>query len=243
MSKNKIVALIAAAMLTLTASSAFAAYTNDNELVRVVFSTGAGATTTVVNDLGSISSFLATTGSNTLAGTAFSYSTLGATANASNTYEVFFAKNNKITGTTYDMYVASNAAPTTGNRKFTTFNGSVVGFDNLYTAPNTTGTLSDYQNKFGNTGTLNGTFSTVQEFSLATVAALNLYEFSNAVSNTFPVTTGTNVNSNLTILTNADGSVTFQNNAAAAPTPIPPAFFLMGSGLLGMVGLRRKSKA
>ena len=37
------------------------------------------------------------------------------------------------------------------------------------------------------------------------------------------------------IITNTDGSTT-----VATPTPIPAAFYLMGSGLMGLVGLRRK---
>ena len=50
-------------------------------------------------------------------------------------------------------------------------------------------------------------------------------------------TNGTN--ENLVIQTNADGTTTINPNA----TPIPPAFFLMGSGLLGMFGLGRKKRA
>jgi hypothetical protein len=244
MSKKNLAALFAAAVMTLSATSAFAAFAQDNELVRVVFSTGAGATTTVVNDLGSLPTILATTGKVDVAGTGFSYSTLGASANASNTYEVFFAKNNKITGTTYDMWVAAPSAPSIGQRKFTNFNSGVIGFNNLYTAAglvNTTGTLAEYQGKFGNAGTLAATFNTVQEYSLATVAALNLYQFSSTSNLSYPAMTGTNANVDFTILTNADGSVSFQGAAAPANTPIPPAFLLMGSGLLGMVGLRRKS--
>lgn len=42
-----------------------------------------------------------------------------------------------------------------------------------------------------------------------------------------------------TITTNANGSTIIDT----ANTPIPPAIFLMGSGLLGMFGLRRKAKA
>jgi hypothetical protein len=245
MSKKNLAALFAAAVMTLSATSAFASFALDNELVRVVYSTGAGATTTVVNDLGSISSILATSGKVDVAGTGFAYSTLGASANASNTYEAFFAKNNNATGTgTFDMWVAASSAPTTNNRKFATFNSSVIGFNSIYAVTglaNTTGTLSDYQSKFGVAGTLNNTFPTVQEYSLATVAALNLYKFSATNASTFPVTVGTNANVDFTILTNADGSVSFQGAAAPANTPIPPAFLLMGSGLLGMVGLRRKS--
>ena len=39
----------------------------------------------------------------------------------------------------------------------------------------------------------------------------------------------------------ANGSVNGVNHAfLLTPTPIPPAFFLMGSGLIGLVGFRRK---
>jgi FtsH-binding integral membrane protein len=40
-----------------------------------------------------------------------------------------------------------------------------------------------------------------------------------------------------TITTSYNGT-----SVVTAATPIPPAFFLMGSGLLGMFGLRRKNK-
>jgi hypothetical protein len=40
----------------------------------------------------------------------------------------------------------------------------------------------------------------------------------------------------LNIYTLADGST----QVASSAVPIPPAFFLMGSGLLGMIGLRRR---
>jgi len=242
MSKKNLAALFAAAVMTLSTTSAFAAFATDNELVRVVYSTGAGATTTVVNDLGSISSILATTGTVNVTGTAFSYSTLGSTAYAGNTYEVFFAKNNKVTGTTYDMWVAATYAPTNGARHFAIFNAMVTGFNNLYAGAgpvNTTGTIADYQGKFGTAGTLGGTFKTPQEYLLATVPVLNLYNFSATSLANYPAIVGTNANVDFTILTNYDGSVSFQG--AAAPTPIPPAFLLMGSGLLGMVGLRRTS--
>ena len=241
MSKKKLAALIAAALMTLSASSAFAAFSSaDNELFRVVFSTDAAATTTVVQDLGALSSLVGT--SQTLAGTAFSYGTLGSTANAGNTYEIFFAKNNKVTGTTYDVYAASAAAPTSGNRTYANTNSSITGFYNIYAgqAASTTGAISDYTTKLEKSGlgNLAGFLTTGQvEYSLASVAALNLYKFSATSNATFPVTTGTNVDANFSILTNSNGSVSLQETAT---TPIPPSFLLMGSGLLGMVGLRRK---
>ncbi len=42
------------------------------------------------------------------------------------------------------------------------------------------------------------------------------------------------------IRTNADGSTTL---SSLAPTPIPAAIYLFGSGLVGLVGMRRKMSA
>jgi hypothetical protein len=46
----------------------------------------------------------------------------------------------------------------------------------------------------------------------------------------------------VTLRTMTDGSTLINPNAAPA-VPVPPAFFLMGSGLLGMFGVRRKMNA
>jgi len=45
----------------------------------------------------------------------------------------------------------------------------------------------------------------------------------------------------MVIRTMADGS-TIINPEAAAPVPIPAAAYLLGSGLLGLVGIRRKAR-
>lgn len=220
---NKVVSLVFATVLAVClVGNAFGAVgwtDSDSELFRVVYSTGSGATTTIVNDLGSIGSF-ATMSDHVMPGTAFSYSQLGASANADNTYAVYFAKDNKIHSTTYDAWAASAGPLVCQNRKFTTLNGSVVDFRAFYGGqdPNTTGTLAQYQNKFGNVGNLNLFILKGQvEYPLASLAALKLYKFSAAISNTFPSTDG--VDTGIVIVTNADGSTTINPGTTGPDAP------------------------
>jgi len=44
----------------------------------------------------------------------------------------------------------------------------------------------------------------------------------------------------LTVDMNSDG--TFTENVAASPTPVPAAVYLLGSGLMGLVGIRRRKR-
>ena len=79
------------------------------------------------------------------------------------------------------------------------------------------------------------------EANLAALASggsvsMELYEFQLTGSGRSATVTTTDF---MKITTNADGTTTVGTSA----TPIPPAFFLMGSGLLGMFGLRRKQRA
>jgi hypothetical protein len=207
------------------AGNALGFWAHENTLFRVVRSDAPGATTTVVNDLGPVGS-LSQLHNSTIAGTAFDYATLGAAANAGNTLVTYFAKNNNATGSgTVDMWVAASTTPTTNNRRYSNFNSGVTGFANIYLGSgvaNTTGTLADYQLKFGVAGTLGGTFSTVQEYSLASAATLRLYKFSAPAANavTFPVTIGTDTG--VVIVTNADGSTTINPGATTPDPPLNP---------------------
>lgn len=66
----------------------------------------------------------------------------------------------------------------------------------------------------------------------ATSVTQNLYHFTSAnVAGSVADFNG------VTITTSADGSST------VTATPIPAAFYLMGSGLMGLVGLRRRKNA
>jgi hypothetical protein len=245
---KKIATFAVAALLTLSTTSAFAAMTQDSELFRVIFSKDAGATTTIISDLGSISSILGKTGTSTLAGTSFSYSTLGATANSSNTFAVYFAKDNAVTTAgQYSVWLAAASAPTSGNRKYAALNSSIIGFANAFSATvgsPVNGTYAQYNTSFGTNGLFAnflGTTAAPVEISLASAATLNLYKFTATSATTFPITTGVNALSGLTLTTLADGS-TQVNGPAGSPVPLPAAFYLMGSGLLGLVGMRRRNK-
>ena len=47
----------------------------------------------------------------------------------------------------------------------------------------------------------------------------------------------------LDLTTNTDGTTTVNYVAPTAATPIPAAAWLLGSGLMGLFGMRRKMKA
>jgi hypothetical protein len=245
MLKKKIVMLIAAAMMTLSASSAFAAFA-DMELIRVVYERTTG-TTEQVTDLGTISSNL--TGTHTYAG-----ATLTAN-NSANLFATYFAVN-KNTG---DMWVSGSSDTTiapvaVGTPGFTSFKNGVGGVyltynaatpdangvrTGLQSAPNSFKTKLDAnQGAFGNA--VNIATRVNSEISLASLVGAasgsvtqNLYFLNgNAAGSVGQLVAS--------ITTSANGSTTVA--APTATTPIPPAFFLMGSGLLGMFGLRRKNK-
>jgi hypothetical protein len=99
------------------------------------------------------------------------------------------------------------------------------------------GKISATQGWFGNTVTAANTARTFSELNLANLAVNNtqsLWFFSDALTTVAANKIGTSV---AQIITNNDGSTT-----VVTATPIPAAFYLMGSGLLGLVGLRRRNK-
>lgn len=239
MLKKKIVMLIAAALMTLSASSAFATF-GDLELIRVTYDR-AGAE--YATDLGNIKTLLAAP-STTIAGSftgingAASYVTYFALDRANN--DLWAVNSNTVAplvigGSTGLTSISSGTTP-----MYTLYNTQGgTNYAGLASATNS------YKNKLSPTqGWLGNTITGVAarqatELSLATLATNNtqtLYFWDNAKALTADVTGRTGV-AVASIVTNADGSSTINT-----PTPIPPAFFLMGSGLLGMFGLRRKTK-
>jgi len=242
MLRKRIVMLIAAALMTLTASSAFAAFA-DLELLRVVYERTTG-TTEQITDMGAVSTFL--TGTHTIAGDAL-------TANNANNLFVSYMAINKTTG---ELWVSNSAAVAPIAVGTAGFNSTKTGFNSVYSYYNTltadangvkTGSQSaanSFKSKLdASQGSLangiNIATRTTTEASLASLVgnagaapvAQTLYYFlSGNAGGSIGANTG------VTILTKADGSTT------TSATPIPPAFFLMGSGLLGMFGLRRKNK-
>ena len=244
--KKKMIMLVAAAMMTLSASSAFAAF-GDLELIRVVYDR-AGAE--YATDLGNINTLLNSATPTTIAG-----SFTG--ANGAATFVSYFAldratnqlwtSNANVKTATFTPAVIGGGTGLTSIKSGTTFmyntynavatNGGTE-YAGLASNPNSyKNKLASTQGWFGNTITATNNARTYSELNLTTLATNNtqsLYHWSNAISSVAADKIGVAV---AQIVTNVDGSTT-----VTAATPIPPAFFLMGSGLLGMFGLRRKNK-
>jgi hypothetical protein len=240
--KNKMIILLAAALLTSAlAGNAFAAF-EDLNLTRIVY----GTTTEVATDLGSVASLIGTT--QTLGGgtTSFAAMATGDTALFATYYSAdqnnsafYFSAQSGLKNTI--VVNADNAPVSIGN-----LGGSVNGFyaangittnsvDGTKASASARGNSSNFFQTFEqSTPGFGGFAASVQAATIKTDASLTaaatqeLYYWDGVSA------TATDTGESIT--TNLDGSTTL--NVAA--TPIPPAFFLMGSGLLGMVGLRRK---
>jgi hypothetical protein len=223
-------------MMTLSASSAFAA-SADQELIRVVYDRAGNEYAT---DLGNINTLLASSTPTKIAGNG----TAGLVA--------YFA----IDKTTNQLWVSgSTSAPSVINGTsggLTTLKSGVTSVYSQYGATNTNYTglasaINSYKNKMSATqGTManaiNSATKVNTEASLTAIIAAgagsvtqNLYFWNDGLTTVAANKIGVAV---ATITTSFDGSST----VTTAATPIPPAFFLMGSGLLGMFGLRRKNK-
>jgi hypothetical protein len=241
MFKKKIVMLIAAALMTLSASSAFAAF-GDLELIRVYYDR-AGAE--YATDLGTVASLTAAGANNTIAG---SFTGVNGTASLVSYWA--------LDRTTNQLWVSgSTSTPSVINGTSGGLTTTKSGTTNVYSLYNSTGGVTtaantnSYKNKlsatqgyFGNA--VNSTTRINTEASLTAMIAAGtgsvnqtLYFWNDGLTTVAANKIGVNVAS---ISTLADGSTVITSNVT--PTPIPPAFFLMGSGLLGMFGLRRKNK-
>lgn len=247
---KKIATSIAAAALMMGVStSAFAAFA-DMQLIRVVYERETG-TTESLTDLGNLDTLLSA-GSTTIAGSALSAN------NASNLYVAYFAI--KHSTTTPEFWVAGKTTTTpiaVGRAGFNTTQANTTKVFSQYNAiaggSAVTGTvytgqqsaansyksqLSASQGSFFNAINI-ATRSSIEAnlsallLGTATSVTQNLYYFANANTSN---SVGVNIKQ-AQIITNADGSTT------VTTTPIPAAIYLMGSGLLGLVGIRRRKNA
>ncbi len=238
MFKKKITMLIAAAMMTLSASSAFAAFA-DLELIRVYYDRNGSE---IATDLGKVKDIIAAP--STTIGGSFGSLTTG--------FVSYFA----LDRTTNQVWASgSTTAPSAILGGSTGLTGMKNGTTPMYTLYNTQGGtnytglashLSSYRSKLspqGQQGALGNAITVATrvntEASLTSVLAGGsvtqaLYFWNNGLTTVAADKIGKNV---ATITTNADGSTT------VTTTPIPAAFYLMGSGLMGLVGLRRRKNA
>jgi hypothetical protein len=251
---KKILMLMVVAVLMFGVSGQAMAAFSGGDLIQVVFSTS--GVNEVATDLGSISA-LTSPSAGVVSYTAnnFNLSQLGGTADASNSYVAYFAimspinggsanKNAWFSGTGGTQSVAKTAfggydthySVTTGQYQVSGGGASQVVLAtsnaNSFWAQLTTNGAS-----LGGMGGILTNANATAAQSLANLATLgyvttNLYYYG-AIPGTPGAYAGTNVSG---MTTYADG-----HSALNGPTtPIPAAVYLFGSGLMGLVGLRRK---
>jgi hypothetical protein len=242
---KKIVTLLAATAFMAVSAGQALAFFEDQSLIRVVYDSSSSTGKEVAYDLGNINSIIASHGTTLSTGSSI-LSDFGSVT-ADKLRVAYFAYDSTVNnGSLYST--AGATAPTTNLNSYESVFGAIFtagltvwssGTNKaITTADNANSYVSLFNQGVTSTGTLSGSFpiNGTTEASLANLAtgvAQKLYFFSDANTNSKGVLA-------LNLITNADGTTLV---ADATPTPIPPSFLLMGSGLLGMVGIRRKFNA
>ena len=240
--KKKMIVLLAGALMALSAGSAFASFGN-GQLDLYAYSNVAGTPEVGVN-LGSITALLANGADTTITAGASTVAAL--LTGATSVYAGLYGYD----ATGANIYVIANtglgsfSASSAGYSNFVTANTAInTTYGNntvLSLASKGTSSTADYFGKLDKGVNGGGTFGTLigtgkgTDFTtnFSTDITKSIYVLNVASGFTFTDT-------GATAIFNTDGSIEVKG-AAAAPTPIPPSFLLMGSGLLGMIGLRRK---
>jgi hypothetical protein len=256
--KKKMIVLLAAAMMTLAAGNAFAFYGN-LDLVEVFYNTTTNQEAAI--DLGSLTA-------NTAGGYNFAYAsaaplsvnstTAGMTLGTS-TQVAFYALDN---ANSTALVSSTNGAPTQNSdyqstiynaasqmqaQGYTTGQGAGINGRVATLATGTAGFPNGFIDQMRTSGLwYAGYVNAVGEANLSTAAAANLGIYgvndvtvgSGAVALDFNATVTFDGTNAVTSLTNDNGT-----GGTAPATPIPAAAYLLGSGLLGLFGLRRKQKA
>lgn len=250
---KKYFAILLAAMLMVGAASQAMAYFAADSLMRVIYDTGTG-TIEVGSDLG-LASTLSTTAPNAgvTVGPAVSLTDFGTGRTTSTLFVAYVAKtSSNAVGPYYfsgALFDGTNAPSTNGNQRAQEngyVNGMQTGYASVAGGTNKAITSTGDANSFfvkmnGGTGNFGNWFpsnNAAGELSLAALAHpgdfvdQTLYKFTTNVAETGTVTI------TLRTLVGADGNLYTQINPSAVP--IPPSVLLLGSGLLGMIGIRRK---
>jgi len=249
---KKLLVVLAACLLVFgVAGPAKAAFTTDGELVRVMFDASTGIE--VATDMGLISDLQKQT--NVLSDVV-PLSAFGATATWSQVSTAYFG----VSSAGLLAYIAGTGAMTMGGKTWSTFLSNDVTIVGTWASTGTaisglansvslsTSNLSSYYAIFdgggANPGTYNGTLvagTSTTEVANGTLATQYLYQFvaptgKSAVNGTIvsaPIPAG------FTIVTDYNGN---PGGTEINPSivPIPPSILLMGSGLLGLIGVGRR---
>ena len=255
--KKKMIVLLAAALLALSASSSFAYFSGTNELYMAAYDTVSN--NEVVIDLGSLTAngngagyySLASSGTNS-----FNESLLGGSASAATTNVSFFGRD---VGANYFASSAASDTPQNAYNKYNNFNSAIVAINNV--AGTGSATSEGASSRSGYVTNMNaqmtGGFASYNDGGAASNG------FSNPEMTLSDLIAGTNQNGPMGIFSFASGKATVDGtlqfnigvtdaagletfnvtSANVATTPIPAAAYLLGSGLMGLVGLRRKKNA
>ncbi|MEI8280339.1 MAG: hypothetical protein WCG87_11290 [Bacteroidota bacterium] len=241
---KKLTTIITTALMFLFSNTAFAAFAN-YDLIRVVSDKTPGSTLEIATDLGNIDTLASYQGVK-VGGSAEAFTNFIGTSSLSNLYVNYYAVN-KLNSFTGILYIGTDnaTAPTSPGKAgiWTTltninsyYNGLTTGSGNTKVANNTdTGSFGKTFGlaALGAYGGYATPFSTNASLNLASIATEPLKETVWLFENYMPPTNIRGIKK-LDLYTNADGSTTIN------PTPIPHAAWLMGSGLMGLFGFRRK---
>lgn len=254
---KKYFGIFVAAMLLLgAASQAMAYFAGTTELVRVVFNRN--GTVEVATDLGNINTLAATAPNANLAvGNGTAAFTVGQVTGAGSMADLFVAY--FATDGITNAWIAGTSPILAGSRKGTSLNTGVESINTYYNSlGGTTGTVvgshgvgnNTYTELFNQT-TLGGYGNFVNqstdlqfgtEVNLANLVAANgftdqiLYGFIGNANATIAPTGVAGVTIRTLVDANGNGYTVINPSAV----PIPPSVLLFGSGLLGMIGIRRK---
>lgn len=242
---KKLLGILVALMLVLgMAGQSMAAFSTNLELFRITYTTGSAYE--VISDLGTIGTTFATNGSGVISNT---YTNLAGGSNA-----WYGNSSANFSTSTPNLYVAYLAFDVTSNAFYLSGNagGQPGGINDpssaLYTFTQGQGSGSStitqqrtvasnsYWQQINNSGNNTATFAgfypaaTGEALIGAGGATQSLYYFANGANGSAGLAAAT-------IVTNADGSTSINPSAV----PIPAAVWLLGSGLLGLIGIRRRS--
>jgi hypothetical protein len=247
--KKKMIALFAGALMTLSASSAFAAFAN-LDLVRVVYDSTAGSTFEQADNLGKINTLLANSATTHDLVVGSTIANIGA---GNNLHVAYFAINTTGSGLSAKDLLWIGATNSTLSNVGAS--GAVNTFRTVESLYNTTsgagsiasvnrGDANSYFTRMIGSGTnpgadaglFNATYAPFTEASLSNLAnsaiQMNMFAFANVrVAGTGVLQDG------FTITTDTTGHTVIN----ASQVPIPAAAWLLGSGLMGLVGIRRKA--
>lgn len=258
--KKKMIALLAGALMMLSASSAFAFVSANLELYRVVYDGTTGSTFETMTDLGSLLSIQAKAAGTLLdSGTSAFINSAGYSTSSTGNYRIAYFAIDQTNSSMYMSQTGEAAAPTVMTSKFASA-GSPLKSAVTFNYAKTTGVTKDAS---GMTATYTTGTGNVNSFRSKEGGTLNAYTFGQYFLPADGLKASPNLsNVSLTDLTTiylfsgdygatgvaqfklttdvVHGTTNFAGNVAT--TPIPAAIYLMGSGLLGMFGLRRKQR-